>query len=155
MSTWAFFFFFRKNVSKHICWGCLWDFSQMRTRRVFIEETCSMRSVAPLCILLFCFVILDDNCIECWHQVLWSLFTYSFLFFIWNIFVPHLATYSYMVLKCWEQRQLYSWTTSMQECINNYLTFKYLVIIQQVKGIDVTSFNAHTDLLLDFITYNH
>lgn len=75
--------------------------------------------------LLFCFV-LDDYCIECWHQILWALFSYSFLFCIWNIFVPHLPTYSYIVLKCGEQWQLYSWTPSMQECINNHLTFKYL-----------------------------
>lgn len=93
------------------------------TKMVFIKETCSTRSVDPLYIFLFLF---GWHCIECGHQILLALYSYSLLFLIWNVLLPHLPTYSYLAIKCWEQWQLLSWTPSMYECINNHLTCEYL-----------------------------
>lgn len=117
--------FFRKMYPKHVYWGYLWDFSQVCTKMVFLKETCFMRSVDSLYIFLF-FFFFDDYCLECGHQILLALYIYLFLFLIRNVLLPHLPTYLYLAIKCWEQWQLFSWTPSMYKCVNNRLTCKYL-----------------------------
>lgn len=83
----SYFFFFKKNVSKHIYWGCLWYFSHMPTKRVFMEKTCSMRSVAPLCIFLFVFSFV----LFCFRWLLhWMLTSNSLSLIQLFIFILHL-----------------------------------------------------------------